>query len=59
MLPQRDGRAESHHFGDRVDTLADTDTWIAALAAGKPLERGAIHASNQAARARAASKAVA
>jgi nicotinamidase-related amidase len=38
----------------RFASVADTDTWLAALAAGEPLERSTIYASNQAARRRAA-----
>ena len=37
----------------RFASVADTDTWLAALAAGEPLERSTIYASNQAARRRA------
>ena len=39
----------------RFAAVAPTDTWIAALASGQPLERGTIYASNQAARRRAVS----
>ncbi len=39
----------------RFAAVARTDTWVAALASGEPLERGTIYSSNQAARARAAS----
>lgn len=38
----------------RFASVADTDTWLAALAAGEPLERSTIYASNQAARRLAA-----
>lgn len=38
----------------RFAAVASTDAWIAAITGGAPLERGNIHASNQAARARRA-----